>query len=159
LNVSAIFLLSGLWHGADWTFIVWGALHACYYLLEFCCKKFAIVGQVRNANVHRIINFFSILTVFMLVTVAWIFFRLESTSNSVAVIQRFFKGDWNFFWGMSSFSTLLAFWLLGLFVVLDWIRYKSVKFLPVVTAGGYALMLSLILLFGISDAGFVYFQF
>lgn len=183
LNISAVFLLSGLWHGADWTFIVWGALHACYYLVEFYCKKGfhykqncrrrqsrhckenrhcvlepqssrisqGIPRQARD-GVYRIM-------VFALVTIAWVFFRIENTGKAAEVIQGFFKGTCDFFWGMSSFTTLLAFWLLGLFIVLDWIRYKNIKFPPVVTAGGYALILSLILLFGVSDAGFVYFQF
>jgi D-alanyl-lipoteichoic acid acyltransferase DltB (MBOAT superfamily) len=165
LNISAVFLLSGLWHGANRTFLVWGALHAGYYLAEFFYRQSAFYKKVicpllRFRPVKCFSAGISAGIVFLLVTVAWIFFRIDSITQAGNVLQSLFNGHGEFFWGMSFFTTLLALSALAVFFILDWIRYRNLKFSPVVTAGGYALLLSLILLFGVSGGGgFVYSQF
>jgi D-alanyl-lipoteichoic acid acyltransferase DltB (MBOAT superfamily) len=149
LNIAVVFLLSGFWHGAHWAFIVWGALHAVYYLVEHSCKK----------RFPALPAFLSGLLVFVLVTVAWVFFRLEDVSRSVEAIAGFFSHPGGFYWGGSAFSTGLAFVFLLLFVALDYLRYRTLPLRPWVSAGGYACLLAMILLFGVNQGGFVYFQF
>ena len=158
LNISAVFLLSGLWHGAKWSFIFWGALHAVYYLGEFYWKKFCLRGT-DNRCFKLLNNIFSMLLVLSLVTIAWIFFRVEDVGKASQIISGFFSGKTGFYWGMSSFTTGMTMLLLILFVILDGIRYRKVQFNPALNVLGYALILSITLLFGVSDVGFVYFQF
>jgi D-alanyl-lipoteichoic acid acyltransferase DltB (MBOAT superfamily) len=148
-NISAVFLLSGLWHGANWSFIFWGALHAAYYLAEFYLKKLRLPS----------LEILNTIVVFALVTIAWIYFRVENFQLTNTIIVRFFDGTTDFFYGVSSFTMALTVALLILFIGLDWIRYKEIKFNPTVQALGYAFILSLVLLFGVSNSSFVYFQF
>ena len=76
LNLFIVFLISGLWHGASWTFVVWGALHGFYLVFELITK-----GTRRRIN--KIIHldklpFLSAITTFSFVTFAWIFFRANN---------------------------------------------------------------------------------
>ena len=160
LNISAVFLLSGLWHGASWAFIFWGALHAFYYLVEFYYKKTDLYSQNSlRKNCQIFSNLVSIITVFSFVTIAWIYFRVENFQLVNNMIVHFFDGTTNFFYGTSSFTMAINVALLVLFLSLDWIKYKEMKFNFVINAMGYAIILSLILLFGVSNSTFVYFQF
>jgi len=69
--IAAVFLLSGLWHGANWTFIVWGALHAVYRIGEWVFSRFV-------SSTWRWLQIAQGLLVFVLITYAWIFFRAPS---------------------------------------------------------------------------------
>ncbi|MFO0434591.1 MAG: MBOAT family O-acyltransferase, partial [Sphingobacteriaceae bacterium] len=92
-NIMIIFLISGFWHGANWTFIIWGALHGFYL----------IVGIESRSIRERIFNFLRITntylypiiqrsTVFFLVTTAWVFFRSRSISDAFFMIEQSLKG-------------------------------------------------------------------
>lgn len=89
-NVFAIFLVSGFWHGANWTFIVWGGIHALVFIPSF------ILGTNRkhleNSNKKNLLlyikDFGQIVFTFFVVTVAWIFFRANSISHAVNYIGR-----------------------------------------------------------------------
>lgn len=74
-NVSVVFLLSGLWHGANYTFIVWGALHAVYYLIE----KYSPV-KVSSAPIKQLLTFLA-------VCLAWVFFRAENFTQAGEVFK------------------------------------------------------------------------
>jgi D-alanyl-lipoteichoic acid acyltransferase DltB (MBOAT superfamily) len=78
-NLMITFLVSGLWHGANWTFIVWGGIHGVAQIIEkrFVKKKYGIIG-----------NMF----VFALVVVAFVFFRAETISDALYVITHYFDG-------------------------------------------------------------------
>jgi len=92
-NLFITFLVSGLWHGANWTFVVWGALHGVY----------RIIGAMREtARKHRGLSaepetkgFLSVLQVvftFSLVTIGWVFFRANSLQDAIYVFQHCFDG-------------------------------------------------------------------
>lgn len=82
-NILVVFLLSGLWHGANLTFIVWGALHACYYIAYIIFKR-----AVRNINTETLLwNVFSWVLTFGAVCFAWIFFRAKSIPQAIKVIR------------------------------------------------------------------------
>ncbi len=92
LNILIVFLLSGLWHGANWTFIIWGLLHGLFVMI--------LVGNTsplagRNSV---IIRFFRIIMNFLLVTFLWIFFRAENLQNAWIYIKSIFalRGGANF---------------------------------------------------------------
>jgi D-alanyl-lipoteichoic acid acyltransferase DltB (MBOAT superfamily) len=89
VNLASVFALSGFWHGANWTFIIWGALHGIYLVIEsFLKKTFPSVGS------HSIFKIFAPVLIFVLVTVGWIFFRANSVYDANAVIYRIFtKAD------------------------------------------------------------------
>jgi len=75
LNIMLVFLLSGLWHGANYTFMIWGALHGLYYLVE----RFSPI-KIRSGFIHAFITYFS-------VAFAWIFFRANDINNAFDVIK------------------------------------------------------------------------
>ncbi|MDH8700989.1 alginate O-acetyltransferase complex protein AlgI [Dysgonomonadaceae bacterium PH5-43] len=160
-NISSVFLLSGLWHGANWSFILWGALHAIYYLAEYYWKKTNVYILLDRKNtIYSILrNIFSTLIVITLVSIAWVFFRIEDIEKAYGVVMGMFNQSGVFIWGSSAFTTALTLLLLIAFIGLDWIKYKEVKFNPYMSAIGYACLLAMIQLFGVSDGGFVYFQF
>lgn len=89
LDVMATFLISGLWHGANWTFVIWGALHGVYQTIEILTQKTRdkLVKNLninRNALVHKIIQ---VLLTFGLVCFAWIFFKANSIDQALQIIR------------------------------------------------------------------------
>jgi D-alanyl-lipoteichoic acid acyltransferase DltB (MBOAT superfamily) len=89
LNVAVTFLLSGLWHGAQWTFVVWGALHAlaAYPFLRFRRLDRAAPGDspLDPATPAAIAG---VLATFLFVTLAWVFFRARSVTDAVLIWGR-----------------------------------------------------------------------
>jgi alginate O-acetyltransferase complex protein AlgI len=92
-NTFVIFLVSGLWHGANWTFIVWGGIHALYFLPLLLMKSnrnnLEIVALGRTYP--GIFEIFKIFLTFSLVTFAWIFFRSATVTDAVGFIARIFS--------------------------------------------------------------------
>jgi alginate O-acetyltransferase complex protein AlgI len=84
-NTFIIFIVSGLWHGANWTFIVWGAMNALYFLPLLLTKNnrdnLDIVAQ--GSFLPTIKDLFNIIFTFMLTVFAWIFFRAENISHAL----------------------------------------------------------------------------
>ena len=86
-NLMATFLISGLWHGANWTFVLWGALHG---LLQIAEKIFAApIKRFKSYKLGRAISWF---VVFVLCSIAWVFFRADSVSDAVYVIAHSLQG-------------------------------------------------------------------
>ncbi|HLU85200.1 MAG TPA: MBOAT family O-acyltransferase [Vicingaceae bacterium] len=88
-NLWFVFLVSGLWHGASWNFVIWGAFHGFFLILD---KIFLL--QVLN----KIGGFFSTIITFIIVVVGWVFFRLEKFDDAINYIKKMF-----------SFSTEITF--------------------------------------------------
>jgi len=91
-NTFIIFLVSGFWHGANWTFIVWGALNAIYFLPLMLRGKnrnhIDIVGE--NKVFPSIKEFYNITITFMMTAFAWIFFRANSVTHAFLYIEELF---------------------------------------------------------------------
>src|SRR4051812_12788868 len=85
LNIAVVFLLSGLWHGANWTFIVWGALHGLFYLGFWLLLPASLRDDERVSPTGRVIR---TLITFHLVCFAWIFFRAASLADAGTIIAR-----------------------------------------------------------------------
>jgi alginate O-acetyltransferase complex protein AlgI len=84
-NLMAVFLLSGLWHGASWTFVAWGALNGAYVIASHASVNLrerivALSGLDRVPRVHAVI---AGLMTFHLVLAAWVFFRAESIADAL----------------------------------------------------------------------------
>ena len=90
LNLWICFLLSGLWHGASWNFVVWGALHGL-----FICIDKLLNGKRKTENGKRKIlrSPFSVLFTFLIVTLLWVFFRIENIGQAWTFITRMFSFD------------------------------------------------------------------
>lgn len=95
-NLMVTFLVSGLWHGASWSYVFWGGTHGAYLILENAvkpyAKKFIHFTGMKNSGIGYI--FLRVIATFSLVTVAWIFFRMNSLKKSVDFISVILT-DWN----------------------------------------------------------------
>jgi D-alanyl-lipoteichoic acid acyltransferase DltB (MBOAT superfamily) len=82
-NIFVTFLVSGVWHGANWTFIVWGCMHGVCQIIE------KMLGQ-QKCTYGRLGKSVKIVITFLLVNFAWIFFRMPSLADACNVIARIF---------------------------------------------------------------------
>ena len=92
-NIFIIFIVSGFWHGANWTFIVWGALNAVYFLPLLLLKRNRVnIGVVaENRRFPKLSEFAGIVVTFLLTVIAWIFFRSENMSQAIAYLKIVFS--------------------------------------------------------------------
>ncbi len=93
MNLFTVFLVSGFWHGANWTYIIWGALHGFY--LVFGIWSYGIREKIITAlglgRSRRLLRWIRIVITFHLVTFAWIFFRANSLANARYIVSNIFK--------------------------------------------------------------------
>jgi alginate O-acetyltransferase complex protein AlgI len=91
-NIIITFTLSGLWHGANWTFVLWGFLNGLYYIPYILApgffnkeksKKFESAASLKDLP--------TILTTFILVSISWVFFRSSSVNEALQIIYRIFN--------------------------------------------------------------------
>ncbi len=87
-NLALVFLISGFWHGANWTFIMWGALHTIYTLIYLIIQKRTSIHQ--NKTNHWIRNLFTTLFTFIVVAFAWIFFRANNIHQAITIVMHIF---------------------------------------------------------------------
>ena len=95
LDVMVTFLISGLWHGANWTFVIWGGLHGLYQVWELLSKDWRD-AWVRRLNIDRSSfahKTFQIVVTFSLVSFSWLFFRAESVSDAIYMVKTIFTLD------------------------------------------------------------------
>lgn len=160
INISLVFLVSGLWHGAAWTFIFWGALHAVLYLIEH-------ISGLKN----QFLSFWRIwvqgIYVYIVVSLAWVFYRANTFNDATAMINGVFR-DWGRQYTTASlmgFVLMLA--ALALFIILEILAYKKVITITESENNPYdgknlaflVITLLSISLLGQSGAQFVYFKF
>jgi D-alanyl-lipoteichoic acid acyltransferase DltB (MBOAT superfamily) len=171
-NTFIIFLLSGFWHGANWTFIVWGTLNAIYFLPSLISGK-----NRKNLDVpaegNRLPSFkeaVSILSTFMLTVFAWIFFRAENMTQALSYIKGMFSED---LFSIPNFNhlegavTLLV--LIAVFILVEWkgregqyaISNLGIKRSRIFRWAMYLLLILIIDIFGNTseEIEFIYFQF
>jgi alginate O-acetyltransferase complex protein AlgI len=84
LNLFTVFIVSGLWHGANWTYILWGVLHGFYMLCSLWLAKFRLVAsdRLRLTRYPVAMKFTSVIFTFTLVSFAWIFFRANTLADA-----------------------------------------------------------------------------
>jgi len=158
-SITVTFLVCGLWHGANWTFIIWGLLFAVYLVFSIYTKN--IRASIKK---HLFINrmpFISILITFCFSTLGWIFFRADNLTQAYSYINHMFS--------VSLFSipkqrdTIL---LIIILIIIEWIQRKkqhgleidSIRLTTMRWVIYYTVILS-ILNFGASQQQFIYFQF
>ena len=109
-NLMLTFVLSGMWHGANWTFLIWGALHGLVLIIE---KFFKEIRKQANKRVREkksgwLRSVRQIAFTFVIVSFAWIFFRANNLDDAIYVIKNIFTG-----WDFSVQYVIDAFWSLG----------------------------------------------
>lgn len=85
VNLGITMLLGGLWHGAAWTFVIWGALHGAYLCINHAWNRF---GPAVAPRYQRVANIAAFIVTFIAVVIAWVFFRADSLSTAIYVLGR-----------------------------------------------------------------------
>jgi len=181
LNIFTVFLISGIWHGANWTFFIWGSLHGLYYLVEeIWCKMFPEAGWWRKWQVGRALaHSAGVFLTLCLVCISWIFFRANNVSDAFDILGRLFTGGWAlkglmlrgeywpFLFGNTPFNLCVALVAILVLWILDgcqerWRFIDRLSDQPLGVRWGlyYGLTMG-ILLFGVFSVqkSFIYFQF
>jgi D-alanyl-lipoteichoic acid acyltransferase DltB (MBOAT superfamily) len=169
-NVLITFVISGLWHGANWTFVIWGALNGLYLVIGIVTAPWrdrlrAAAGLNGRPALARALQ---IATTFTLVSIAWVFFRARSVPEALLVLGRF--ADWSTIdlreTGLSVRELALALTLIvGLFAVelrqrTDDIRDALAASPAWIRWPAYYALVTVILVLGVfSESPFIYFQF
>lgn len=159
-NIFVTFLVSGIWHGANWTFIVWGIMHGLFQIIE------KALGWQKYEGNNWAVKAIRIIITFLLVNFAWIFFRMPDISSARAVVLKIFTSI-----GAPDLSGLEIYTILILFVSLSILVFKDIKdeFLPkkfgflqktVIRWSVYIILFAMILTLGVLDSGqFIYVNF
>lgn len=161
LNVLIVFLLSGLWHGAGWNFLIWGGLHGLMMVGWLWWRA----GRKEDGNEGGWQRLAGTLVTFCLVTLAWIFFRCNTTDQAFMIMRSMFSGK-----GEASVEVMITRSSIGIGVIFIIILLLAEKFMssrllelrnrfwPDVVFGVF--VLTSILIFGVfSGHSFIYFQF
>ena len=174
-NLMVVFLISGLWHGASWTYVIWGALHGLYMVTE---RNIKLIQQKYFQNKkyinQHVLNTLKRMIVLFLIGYAWIFFRAESIQDAFYIATHIFTG----WFDASSYLAIrkeIGFQFLitnGLFIlimeivhifqerdsVLDWLSKQPIALKWTL----YVSIITVILIFGkiySEPTSFIYFQF
>ncbi|AEW85278.1 MBOAT family protein [Flavobacterium columnare] len=164
-NTFIIFLVSGFWHGANWTFIIWGLINAIYFLpLLLFNKNRTNLGTIHfQWNASGITTIFNIISTFALSTLAWIFFRAKSITDAYNYIyQLFTNGDFSIQYLNNERYSYELMPLVVSFILFEWFNKDKIE--PIsgrfVYVKLFISILALIALGVYSDyKEFIYFQF
>jgi len=169
-NVFIIFIVSGFWHGANWTFVVWGGVNALYFipimLLNYNRSNTDVVAQ--NKLFPSIKEILQVGLTFFLTTIAWIFFRSETISQSLIILKKIFSTSLFVkpIYDKDGDLKLMLF-LLIFFIAFEWMGRKKEHVLQFLEDSYpkvikylifYILVFMILLLKGKSQE-FIYFQF
>ncbi|WP_366944298.1 MBOAT family O-acyltransferase [uncultured Aquimarina sp.] len=169
-NIVIIFLVSGFWHGANWTFVIWGAIHALLYIPVFLMGRNRIYMNnvvAENRWFPSIKEIFQILLTFSLVTFSRVFFRSESITDAFGFLKQLYSNfKFETYAHPLGYRMIDYFILLALFVLYEYLIRKDerspFKFKSkIVRFALYTLVILGMLLFFDDniDRSFIYFQF
>lgn len=123
-NVFVIFIISGFWHGANWTFIVWGALNAIYFLPLLLANKNRI--HLENVASGRVVppvkDIIKIVFTFLLTVFAWIFFRSRTLDQAGAMVGKIFSIE---LYKKPELLPGLIFLNIGFFLLIEWLQREK----------------------------------
>ena len=171
-NLFIVFLIVGLWHGANFTFIIWGVLHGSYLIFALITKDLRknFVNYIKLTKFPKIHTLIKILITFILVSITWIFFRANSISDAIYILTHLFSG-----WSLNFSGIDIGLGWVGLIIAFvsiffmecihliqehiginNFLSKKSVLFRWII----YIIIILMIILFGIfGSREFIYFQF
>ena len=165
-NTFIIFIVSGFWHGANWTFVIWGALNALYFLPLLLTNNnrnnLEIVAQGKYFPTLK--ELFQMSITFMLTVIAWVFFRAKNIGHAYDYISTMFSSS---LFSKPTIFPVTTILLVMLFVLVEWIGREGDYAIsnlglkwkrPIRYAMYYAIVVS-IFWFGGKEQQFIYFQF
>jgi D-alanyl-lipoteichoic acid acyltransferase DltB (MBOAT superfamily) len=175
---SVTFIICGIWHGVGWTYVTWGGLFAFYLSFGMLTDKLRKKlnrksGLSKRGKLFRIIQ---VITTFLLVLFAWIFFRAASVSQALIITRNLFHG-WSFrliipaiksltMHGLTEADLFIAFASIALLVFIDILSEKKEILIRIAEKplllrwGIYYLLIISILVFGVfENRQFIYLQF
>ena len=168
-NVFAIFLISGFWHGANWTFIFWGFLNALYFIPLLLSKKnrtnldvIAIGKILPNIN-----ELFMMILTFTLVMLTWIFFRAENISKAFDYFEYIFSYKlFHYSYLFENPKTFEVLILVFVFILIEWFGRSSEYAIEKITKFNlslrwfsYIIIIISLFVFTGKQQQFIYFQF
>ena len=168
-NLFITFLVSGLWHGANWTFVVWGALHGLFLIAAIILKEklFDPSNLLKNKTANYALNLF---ITFHLVVLGWIFFRSNSIGEALPFIGDILNFSTYSFEDLNLFHFPIDFWIsIITLLVLLWIEFSEEQFhlfdrlrlapAPFKWSMAVAVLTTILLLGKFTSETFIYFQF
>ncbi|AHM63497.1 poly(beta-D-mannuronate) O-acetylase [Flammeovirgaceae bacterium 311] len=165
-NIFIIFLVSGFWHGANWTFIVWGGLNALYFLPLMLLGKnrnnLGIVAEGRALPSAK--DVMNMVLTFSLTVLAWIFFRAENIGHALSYISEIFSST---LFVTPEIFPVRVLALIAVFMVIEWIGREDeyaiarigVKWPRPTKWAFYYCLVGAIIILGDKKQAFIYFQF
>lgn len=166
-NTFIIFLVSGFWHGANWTFVIWGLLNAIYMLPLIVLKRnrnhLTIVANEKTFPGTK--DLLNILVTFALTTFAWIFFRAENTTQAFAIVSEIFS---NSLFSTPELLPRTPILLIVIFVIMEWSGRRDAYAIEKLGLNWnpfyrwtfyYLLFLMIFMLKPAENQPFIYFQF
>ena len=171
-NVMIVFLLSGLWHGSNWNFIIWGALNALYFIPLLILKqnrKYSALIVAHDRYLPTVIEILQITLTFLLISISWVFFRTSTVEESILYLNglRGVHGGQFTWYSASGFPSHIMAILIGALFIVEWrgrrgsfaldgLELKKNHFEFIIRT----IVISLILTFMFTgEAEFIYFQF
>lgn len=158
-NIFIVFLISGLWHGANWTFLAWGGIHALLFIPIFLFGT----NYKSEKKDPRITDMPKIAFTFLVTCIAWIFFRAKDVSQAFGYLERSLnEGDFSITYLAIERYNIEFLGLIGIFIIFEWFHRKWEH--PFKGVYGYlklTFILALMILFGkfFDYKEFIYFQF
>lgn len=174
-NIAIVFLLSGLWHGARWTYVAWGGYHAVLLIVLTLWSRFAGNRPASSPvpSTPHLKGMIQVFITFALVCIGWILFRSESMGQAVGMAEKIFRfGSYKFLpdeWGLLNYYHLprLFFYVIVLFGA-EWLSRRREHALCL-TSGAfrfravrwsvYVVLAVVIVAYHVTDSPFIYFQF
>jgi alginate O-acetyltransferase complex protein AlgI len=169
-NIFIIFIVSGFWHGANWTFIIWGALNAIYFLPLLLMKKnrsnLDVVAQ--NSFFPNIKEILQVATTFTLTTLAWVFFRSASVSDAIDYLSGIFSSSlFSFPKNVYGFPQYEVITILVIFIFSEWVQrrkehglqFDNNKIPRIIRWCIYYIIIIIISVYSGIQQQFIYFQF
>ena len=166
-NVTIVMVVSGLWHGAAWTFVLWGALHAALMMGEDALRWLGRRSGISLPGPARTLGRLALIPiVFLLVTLTWLPFRADGMDTVVTILSIVAQGDFSLTHGIQQVSTLVRVAVIGLVVFMVDAGIEAGMARGYVRTGVVArcfacssLVVLLLLLGNFDNRAFIYFQF
>jgi D-alanyl-lipoteichoic acid acyltransferase DltB (MBOAT superfamily) len=162
INILVVFVVSGVWHGANWTFVFWGALYGVLYLIEKGLNKVFSLEEKKNkySALHVLLS----IKTFVFVTLIWVFFRSQNLDQAWEMFGALFTNGWT---GEESLTVSFALTLILIaFLIIDMLLYNTrfdtwigEKHLSVRWSVYSILIFCIIVFAGVEHYPFIYFQF
>ncbi len=168
-NTFVIFIVSGFWHGANWTFIVWGALNAVYFLPILLAKKNRnyLETVAQGKALPSVKEFLYMLLTFCLTVIAWVFFRANNIEHALNYLSGIFSFSLFTLPTIQNKLELVTIFLILIFILIEWngregqyaIYDLGLKWKSPFRYAMYISIIVAIIMLGGKEQQFIYFQF